>query len=328
MSDFSYSSWAAYRQDTGALASDTGNFNDFAFWYGEGSSNTDGTLGDDDDDDQYEGVVGSGGSDQANHDTGGASGFSGNIAPLSFYGTLDIGGTIYPVFLDSASADYVLFAQSDNELPASITIGAIQLASNGATFPFCFMHDTRIATPDGEIAIQDLSIGDLVLTADGAAVPVKWLGRQTVFNPLRAVMDPKLAPVCIAARALGNHSDLLVSADHGMIVDGLVINAAALVNGQNVRFAAATELPERFVYYHIETGAHDVILANGAASETFIDTAGRAAFDNHQEYLSLYGAERIIPEMPALRISSQRLVPQAIKDRLGMRGRSAFAKVG
>ena len=50
--------------------------------------------------------------------------------------------------------------------------------------------------------------------------------------------------------------------------------------------------------------------------ESVIDAAGRAAFDNCQEYLDLYGAERIIPEMDRPRISSRRLVPHAIKDRL------------
>jgi len=72
------------------------------------------------------------------------------------------------------------------------------------------------------------------------------------------------------------------------------------------------------VYYHIETEAHDVILAEGALAETFIDYADRKAFDNYQDYVDLYGAERIIPEMARPRISSRRLVPDAIKARLGI----------
>ncbi|WP_420325652.1 hypothetical protein [Mameliella sp.] len=71
-----------------------------------------------------------------------------------------------------------------------------------------------------------------------------------------------------------------------------------------------------YTVYHVETEEHDVILANGAPSETFIDYRDRRAFDNFDEYLDLYGCERIIPEMPAPRISSARLVPQAIKNRL------------
>lgn len=61
-----------------------------------------------------------------------------------------------------------------------------------------------------------------------------------------------------------------------------------------------------------------MILANGAPTETFLDAAGRAAFDNHAEYLNLYGTERIIPEMRAPRIASRRLLPDAIRARLGI----------
>ena len=78
------------------------------------------------------------------------------------------------------------------------------------------------------------------------------------------------------------------------------------------------ELPERVTYYHVEAEDHDVILANGAPAETFIDYLGRKAFDNYDEYVALYGAERIIPEMARPRISSRRLVPEAIKARLGI----------
>jgi hypothetical protein len=73
-----------------------------------------------------------------------------------------------------------------------------------------------------------------------------------------------------------------------------------------------------FITSKPRTTHHDVVLANGAATETFVDAAGRAGFDNHQEYLDLYGAERIIPEMNTPRISTQRLLPDAIKARLGI----------
>ena len=79
-----------------------------------------------------------------------------------------------------------------------------------------------------------------------------------------------------------------------------------------------SELDDTVTYYHVETEAHDAILANGAAAETFVDAVTRAEFDNHQEYLDLYGADRIIPEMDRPRIASQRLVPESIRSRLGI----------
>lgn len=184
------------------------------------------------------------------------------------------------------------------------------------TVGFCFLAGTRIAVPGGERRVEDLCIGDLVTTAEGQAVPVKWLGRQEVQTGGDTTLHARLAPVLITAGTLGTHSDLYVSADHGMCVDGHVINASALVNGSTIRFAGRADLPEAFTYYHVETEHHDVILANGSPAETFVDAAGRAAFDNHQEYLDLYGTERVIPEMPRPRISAARHVPQPIKARL------------
>ena len=184
----------------------------------------------------------------------------------------------------------------------------------------CFLAGTRIATPEGERPVEGLAIGDPVCTADGRDVPVRWIGRQV----LRATIGREgehLRPVRIRAGALGHglpRTDLMVTADHGMILDGLVINAGALVNGDTIDWVPLADLPASFTVYHVETEAHDVILANGAPAETFIDYVGRSAFDNHAEYLALYGCERIIPEMARPRISTARLLPEAIRARLGI----------
>lgn len=177
-----------------------------------------------------------------------------------------------------------------------------------------------ITTPDGERVVEDLAIGDLVLTADGRAVPVRWMGRQRMVNHPFGVPQRR-APVCIAAGALGQnlpHADLYVSADHGMVWEGLVVNAGAMVNGTSIRFVALSELPAAFTYFHIETEGHEVVLANGAPAETFVDYATRSHFDNYQDYLDLYGAERVVAEMPRPRVSSQRMLPDALRARLGI----------
>lgn len=195
------------------------------------------------------------------------------------------------------------------------TIGTTTYTTQDANIN-CFAAGTMIATPTGERAIETLCAGDRVLTAEGGDTTVLWLAQQTI--DARHGIAARRAPVRIAAGALGNHTDLIVTADHGMIVDGLVINASALVNDGTIDWVADADIPAGFTVYHIETAAHDVILANGAAAETFMDAAGRACFDNHQDYLDLYGCERIIPEMDRPRISSRRLVPAAIKARLGI----------
>ena len=183
-------------------------------------------------------------------------------------------------------------------------------------FAFCFAAGTRITTPAGTEAVEALNPGDLVRTASGKDVPVKWIGRQTLF-PRFAKADQTF--VRVASGALGPampDTDLTLTADDGLILDGLVVNAGALVNGTTIAYLPAAELNASETVYHVETEDHDVILANGAPAETFIDYAGRAAYDNHDEYLALYGAERIITEMALPRISSSRMVPEEIRNRL------------
>lgn len=183
----------------------------------------------------------------------------------------------------------------------------------------CFIDGTMIATPKGEASIETLAIGDLVTTTDGRHVPVRWIGKKRIQN--HVLLSAETAPVCVSAGALGNglpHADLYLSADHGLIVDGMVVNAGALVNGNSIRFTTLDEMPAEFTYWHIETEGHDEILANGAPAETFVDYIGRKSFDNFGEYLALYGCERIIPEMKRVRISSRRQLPVEMSDRFGI----------
>jgi hypothetical protein len=218
------------------------------------------------------------------------------------------------------AGDPILFAGSQSILYSNDpSLGpTVDLTSGPTIFLYCFASDTQIATEAGETAVEVLKIGDTVQTADGRTVAVKWIGRQTLGKWHHA---PHMQPVRIQAGALGNglpHSDLTVTADHGMVIDGYVINASALVNGHSIDWVPMAELEDRFTVYHIETEAHDVILANGAPAETFIDYRDRRAFDNFDEYLALYGCERLIPEMAQPRISSARALPPALRQRFGV----------
>lgn len=181
----------------------------------------------------------------------------------------------------------------------------------------CFLTGTSITTPDGRTAVENLKVGDPILAANGKTIPVKWVGRQVVstrFGPAERLM-----PVRVTAGALGDGlplRNLTLTSDHALLIDGLLINAGALVNGGSIDWVPLSKLGDSYTVYHIETEEHDIILAEGAPAETFIDYVGRNTFDNHAEYIDLYGAEPIIAEMPAPRISASRLVPDAIKARL------------
>ena len=184
----------------------------------------------------------------------------------------------------------------------------------------CFAEGTMIATPEGEVEVEHLRIGDKVLTAEGRAVPLKWIGRQTVMT--RFGPAERLMPVRFAAGSLGGglpHADLTVTADHGMLVDGVICHAGALVNGTTITRVPLSEMGPRYTVYHIETEAHEIILANGAPSETFIDNASRRTFDNFAEFEALYGDVPEMEELPYPRAMSARQVPQAIRAKLGGR---------
>jgi hypothetical protein len=196
-----------------------------------------------------------------------------------------------------------------------------------APSPQCFAAGTAIATPTGEAPVETLAEGDLVLTEDGRSVCVKWIGRQTLH---RDRLGLRSQPVRIRANALGTgipHCDLTVTADHGMVVQNHLINASALVNHETISFVPLAELETEFTVFHIETAAHEVLLANGAPSESFIDYCGRKTFDNFADYLSQNGAEALIHEMPLPRVSSARHLPQALRDLLFSKAESVTTTV-
>ncbi|WP_421907043.1 Hint domain-containing protein [Mameliella sp.] len=245
--------------------------------------------------------------------------FNGNTIDYIGHGTASVLGLLDPqpfVAFDSGGQTYFWFPEGKPALSAVTT--TFDLTSTG-DYAYCFADGTLIAPPEGERKVEDLSIGDKILTADGSETTVKWLGVQTLNGVLG---EASRQMVRISAGALGDglpHSDLTVTADHGMIIDGLVVNASALVNGSTIDFVPATELDARFKVYHVETESHEEIIANGAAAETFVDYAARKNFDNYEEYVALYdGVERLIPEMCKPRVSSSRMLPAQLRAKLGM----------
>lgn len=198
---------------------------------------------------------------------------------------------------------------------AVIPQGTTLVVQQGEPYTICFMAGTNVATPDGEKAIECLVVGDDVLTSEGTVKPVKWIGRQTVST---VFADPlRVNPIQILAGALDDSlpiRDLFVSPDHALLVDGVLVQAAALVNGLSILQVRPND--ETFVYYHVELDDHSLILAEGVAAETFVDNVDRRAFDNWEEHEALYSHTNAVAEMDLPRAKSQRQVPVAVKARL------------
>lgn len=205
-----------------------------------------------------------------------------------------------------------------------------QVAANGllSVVPdstICFMPGTHIATPTGEVEVQDLRIGDLVLTAEGAAAPVRWIGRQSIVRTFADAL--RVLPIRIQAGALGEsvpRRDLLVSPDHALLVEGVLVQAAALVNGSSIR--RETQAPQRYTYYHVELDEHALILAEGAPAETFIDNVQRLAFDNWEEHEALFPDGRAMRELPHARAAAARQVPGAVARLVAQRAQALAAQ--
>lgn len=238
--------------------------------------------------------------------------------------TMRINGNDYAVFFNSGANLYgVPYNSALDDLSAlngSAVTQTITQTGENAVVVNCYLTGTLIATPQGERAIETLGPGDLVTLADGNTAPVRWVARQEVrAKAVNLSLPADRLPIRIDAGALGHgvpHTDVTVSAGHGMMLDGMIVNAAALVNGTSIRFLSARDMPERFTYWHIELDHHAVLLANGAPSESLVDYSARSTYDNYAEYLHLHGAERMIPEMALPRVSARRHVPAALRARL------------
>ena len=134
----------------------------------------------------------------------------------------------------------------------------------------CFLRGTLIQTTDGEIPVEELTIGALVDTLRGPQ-PIKWIGRQR-FE--KASSYPR--------------RDLFLSPHHSLFIDGLLIPVEWLVNGKTITLAEMDDC-EAIDYFHIELETHEVVFAEGTPAETLLVDNDREHFGNFVQYEQLYG---------------------------------------
>ena len=201
--------------------------------------------------------------------------------------------------------------QSTGLLTVTTTTGSDTLAFQGnytnSDFTFsgsdilfaCFAGGTLIDGPNGPVPVETLAEGDRVCVASGTARPVKWIGFRTL--DLTRYPDTRMAhPVRIVAGAFGEglpRHDLVVSPDHALLVDEMLIPARMLVNDMTIR----RETQCRSVtYFHVELDTHDILLAEGLPAESYLDTGNRGMFENHD------GAIEMRPDFADVEASQRR----------------------
>jgi hypothetical protein len=151
----------------------------------------------------------------------------------------------------------------------------------------CFCRGTLILTPGGDMPVERLAIGDMVLTAAGVARQIKWIGRRSYARRF-AYGQRHILPICIGAGALADgipSRDLWLSPNHALYLEGVLVEARDLVNGASI----SQPPPDRAIeYFHIELDSHDLLVAEGAVAESYIDDGNRLLFHNAPEYWAFY----------------------------------------
>jgi hypothetical protein len=207
-----------------------------------------------------------------------------------FHGFVEADGTFQTFDPAGSASTQVIGVNNEGEMVGSYADGSgddyVFTAVVGAT-PACYVRGTMILAEFGELAVEDLRIGDRVVTVTGASLPVRWIGRREYYaSDLDDALD--LLPIRICVGALGlnmPHRDLYVSPEHCMLIDGAMIPARNLINGTTITQPGSGE---RVGYYHLELDSHEAVYAEGAPSETYIDRGNRTTFENVDEFYQMY----------------------------------------
>jgi hypothetical protein len=126
------------------------------------------------------------------------------------------------------------------------------------------------------------------LVLGGGSAPIVWIGRRSIDCSRHPTPD-NVWPVQVNAHAFGPGlpaRDLFLSPDHAIYVDDVLIPVGRLVNGTSIVRVPSS----RVTYYHVELPMHDVLLAEGLPTESYLDTGDRSNFDDSD------GAIRLFPD--------------------------------
>lgn len=139
-----------------------------------------------------------------------------------------------------------------------------------------FVAGTRIDTPDGPRPVEDLVTGDRVTTLDNGSRPLVWIGRRRVLAA-EMLVCPGLRPLCLPPGTIGNDRPLLISPRQRLLIDDwraevyfgedrVLVAAEALSDRSDLRPPLP---PEGADYVTLLCDRHEILLANGALTESY-----------------------------------------------------------
>lgn len=193
------------------------------------------------------------------------------------------GGTVLQsITFDVGSMNYgsALFSVTENLANSQATVKA------SGVQPPCFTAGTQIKTQAGEVPVEHLVAGDIVHAHFAGTAPIVWIGHRHV-DCRRHPEPANVWPVRVSAHAFGPrmpNRDLVLSPDHAVFVDDVLIPIKHLINGETI----VQERVATVTYYHVELGEHDVLLADGMPAESYLENGDRAAFDNAGRVVALH----------------------------------------
>lgn len=228
--------------------------------------------------------------------------------------TIILDGTIADGYTYGPDGDHGVYTLTSNGIPVTNS-SAFQLPqlNEGSTFTVttvggktylnavavvtCFLTGSMIRTPGADKPVEEITIGDEIVTFDWKANkdvirPVTWIGKA------RALVNPNWAddaagwPVRVLKNAIAEgvpYKDMLITPEHCLFFREKFVPARMLVNGISIFYDKSVL---SYDYYHLETAEHSVITADGMLTESYLDTGNRSTFQQPGKIATLGGAEK------------------------------------
>ena len=192
---------------------------------------------------------------------------------LDLTGTAPEGGSLTVTMLaDDSESGFVTFFDEDR-----VEVGMLEFTDIETIIP-CFTPGTRIATPKGEIMVENLQVGDRVITRDNGIQEIRWVGARDMSGAELEHLA-HLKPVLIRQGALGNdlpERDMMVSPNHRVLVANdktalyfeereVLVAAKHLIGLEGIDIVEVSHT----TYIHVMFDQHEVILSDGTWTESF-----------------------------------------------------------